>query len=163
MHICIFLKNEVVLYTWLMICFFPQLFFLAIKIVSSKTILCGTLTDTWKCRRECGRKWVNKFSPAPASVSLMPPMREPEAPQNLDNEYLFQDKNSIKRYWSSLVAQRVKDLVPSLQCLGLLLWCRFSLWSRNFHMPQAQLKEKKKNKVRVARIIVNYHLSKISG
>ena len=42
----------------------------------------------------------------------------------------------------SCVAQHVKDLVLSLQRLGLLLWCRFDSWPRNFHMPQAWPKKK---------------------
>jgi len=43
---------------------------------------------------------------------------------------------------SSLVAQKVKDLALSLQWFGLLLWCKFNPWLRNFHRPQAQPKEK---------------------
>ena len=35
------------------------------------------------------------------------------------------------------MAQWVKDLVLSLLQLGLLLWCRFDPWQRNFHMPWA--------------------------
>ena len=34
---------------------------------------------------------------------------------------------------SSLVAQQVKDQELSLQQLGLLLWCGFNPWSRNFY------------------------------
>ena len=34
------------------------------------------------------------------------------------------------------MAQWVKDLV-SLQWLGLLLWCRFDPWPRNFHISRA--------------------------
>ena len=41
---------------------------------------------------------------------------------------------------SSLVAQWVKDLVLSLQQLGLLLWHRFDPWPRNFCMLWAQPK-----------------------
>ena len=33
------------------------------------------------------------------------------------------------------MAQQVKDLVLSLQQLGLLLWYRFDPWPGNFHMP----------------------------
>ena len=40
------------------------------------------------------------------------------------------------------VAQYVKDLVLSLQWLGLLLWRRFNPWSRNCHMLQALPKKK---------------------
>ena len=36
---------------------------------------------------------------------------------------------------SSPVAQWVKDPALSLQQLGLLLWCRFDLWPRSFHVP----------------------------
>ena len=45
--------------------------------------------------------------------------------------------------WISLVAQWVKDLVLSLMQLWSLLWHRFDLWPRNFHMPWAWPKEKK--------------------
>ena len=37
---------------------------------------------------------------------------------------------------SSFVVQWVKDLVLSLQWLGLLLWCRFDPLPRKFHMLQ---------------------------
>ena len=46
---------------------------------------------------------------------------------------------------SSLVAQRVND--PALLLLWLrrsLPWHRFDAWPRNFHMPQAQPKKKRK-------------------
>ena len=36
----------------------------------------------------------------------------------------------------SLVAQKVKDLVVSLQQLRSLLWYGFNPWPGNFHMPQ---------------------------
>ena len=36
--------------------------------------------------------------------------------------------------WSSLVAQRVKDLALSLMWLWLLLWCGFDPWPGNFHV-----------------------------
>ena len=42
------------------------------------------------------------------------------------------------------MAQQVKDLVLSLQQLGLLLWYRFDPWPGNFHMPQVQPKKKKR-------------------
>ena len=32
------------------------------------------------------------------------------------------------------MAQQVKDLVLSMLWLGLLLWCTFDPWPRNFHM-----------------------------
>ena len=38
----------------------------------------------------------------------------------------------------SLVAQQVKDLMLSLQWLGLLLWHGFDPWPGNFHMPWVQ-------------------------
>ena len=41
-------------------------------------------------------------------------------------------KMKSSKSWSSLVAQRVKDLVPMLW-LGLLLWCKFSPWPGNYH------------------------------
>ena len=46
----------------------------------------------------------------------------------------------------SLVAQWVKDPVLSLLWLGLILWCRFNAWPRNFHMPWVQPKKLKKKK-----------------
>ena len=50
-------------------------------------------------------------------------------------------------YWKisnmcSLVAQQVKDLKLSLLSLRSLLWCRFSPWPGNFHMPQMQVEKK---------------------
>ena len=45
------------------------------------------------------------------------------------------------------MAQQLKDLVLSLQHLGLLLWCRFNPWPRNFHMSQAWQKKKKEVKI----------------
>ena len=44
------------------------------------------------------------------------------------------------------MAQQVKDLVLSLQQLGLLLKHRFHLSPKNFHIPQAWPKKKKKKK-----------------
>ena len=35
-----------------------------------------------------------------------------------------------------VVLPGIKDLALSLQWLGLLLWCRFNPWPRNFHLPQ---------------------------
>ena len=35
------------------------------------------------------------------------------------------------------MAQQIKDPALSLLWLGLLLWCRFSPWPRNFCMPSA--------------------------
>ena len=54
----------------------------------------------------------------------------------------------ISKNWirSSLVAQRVKDPVLLLHWLGSLLWHRFSHWLGNFHMPQAQPKEREGRK-----------------
>ena len=43
------------------------------------------------------------------------------------------------------MAQRVKDLVLSLLWVRLLLWCRFSPWPGNFHMPQVRQKNKRLN------------------
>ena len=48
---------------------------------------------------------------------------------------------------SSLMAKWVKDLMLSLQQLGLLLWHGFDPWPVNFHMPQTwpgKRKEKKR-------------------
>ena len=42
------------------------------------------------------------------------------------------------------MVQWVKDLVLSLQRLGLLLWCRFDPWLRNFHMSQKNFFKLKK-------------------
>ena len=47
------------------------------------------------------------------------------------------------------MAQKVKDLVLSLQWLGSLLCCGFSPWPRNFHMPQAWPKKKKKSSKKI--------------
>ena len=52
----------------------------------------------------------------------------------------------------SSVVQRVRDLALSLW-LGLLLWHRFHPWPRNFHMPQAQTKKKKKNHFYINKIL----------
>ena len=43
--------------------------------------------------------------------------------------------------WSSIVTQQIKNMV-SLQWVKSLLWHRFSLWPKNFHMPQAWRKNK---------------------
>ena len=45
------------------------------------------------------------------------------------------------------MVQCVKNLALSLQWLGLLLWCGFDPWPKNFHMPQAQ-PEKESERVR---------------
>ena len=39
-------------------------------------------------------------------------------------------------YWRSLVVHQVKDLLMSLQWLGLLLWHMFDPWLGNFHVLQ---------------------------
>ena len=44
------------------------------------------------------------------------------------------------------MAQKVKNMVLSLQCLGSLLWHRFDPWPRNFYMLLAQPKTKQKQK-----------------
>ena len=44
------------------------------------------------------------------------------------------------------MAQQVKDLVLSLQQLGLLLWRGFDPWPRNFHILQEGERKKKKKK-----------------
>ena len=49
------------------------------------------------------------------------------------------------KHWSSLVAHQVKDPVLSLLWLWLQLWCGFNPWPRNFYMPWAWPKKKKKN------------------
>ena len=43
-----------------------------------------------------------------------------------------------KRDQGSLVIQWFKNLALSLQWLMLLLWCKFSPWPGNFHMPWVQ-------------------------
>ena len=53
----------------------------------------------------------------------------------------------MKLYWSSPVAQWVKDLASSLPWLRLFLQHRFNLWPRDFHTLQLWLKRKKINKV----------------
>ena len=60
---------------------------------------------------------------------------------------------SLRKSWSSLVAQWVKDLALSalsLQQLRLLLWCWFDIWLGNFHVqqvcsPPPPKKERKEN------------------
>ena len=44
-------------------------------------------------------------------------------------------------FWSSLVAQRVKDLVLLMLWLQSQLWHRFHHWPRNFCMPQTRPKQ----------------------
>ena len=61
----------------------------------------------------------------------------------LDSIPQFSERGSWRV--SSLVAQRIKDLVLSLLCLWLLLWCGFDPWLGNFHMPGAQTKKTKQN------------------
>ena len=50
-------------------------------------------------------------------------------------------------FWSSLVAEQVKDLTLSL------LWHGFDLWPQNFSMPQAQTKNKKIKRIFISEII----------
>ena len=40
----------------------------------------------------------------------------------------------------------VKELAFSLQQLGSMLWHRFDLWPRNFHMPEAWKKQERKKR-----------------
>ena len=54
-------------------------------------------------------------------------------------------KNKLKK-GSFLAAQWVKNLALLLQQLGLLLWCSFDPWPRNFHMLQVQQKKNQKTK-----------------
>ena len=49
-------------------------------------------------------------------------------------------QNTIRR--SSLVAHQVEDRALPLQPLRSLLWCGFSSWPRDFHMPSVQQKKK---------------------
>lgn len=58
---------------------------------------------------------------------------------------------------SSLVARRVKDRVLLPLCLGLLLWCRFHPWPRNFRSPWGcppRPKRQKKKKVKALKKMV---------
>ena len=50
------------------------------------------------------------------------------------------EKEKKNQFWSSLVAQQVKDPMLLLQQFGSLLWFEFSPWPGNFHMPPAQPK-----------------------
>lgn len=57
---------------------------------------------------------------------------------------------SVHSFWSSLVAPCVKDLILSLQRLGLLPWRGFEPWPRNFPYALGSAKnnlkiKKKKN------------------
>ena len=45
------------------------------------------------------------------------------------------------------MVQQVKDLVLSLQQLGLLLWRGFDPWPRNFHILQEGERKKKKKRM----------------
>ena len=45
---------------------------------------------------------------------------------------------------SSPVVQQAEDQALSLQWLKWLLWGGFDPWPRNFHVPQAQIKRKKR-------------------
>ena len=49
-------------------------------------------------------------------------------------------------WWSSLVTKWVKDVVLSLQQLGLLLWHGFNPWPWNVHMPGKQEEKKERRK-----------------
>ena len=65
-------------------------------------------------------------------------------------KYTFRKLN-ISKYTtcgSSLVAQQVKGSVLSMQWLRSLLWWGFDPWPRNFHVPRAWPKKKKKKKFR---------------
>lgn len=50
-------------------------------------------------------------------------------------------ENPQAKFWSSLVAQWIKDPVLSLPMLELLLWCVFNTWPGNFHMQWERLKK----------------------
>ena len=45
------------------------------------------------------------------------------------------------------MVQQVKDLVLTLQWLGLLLWCEMGPWPGNFHMPRVRPKNQTKSKL----------------
>ena len=47
-------------------------------------------------------------------------------------------------FWSSLVAQQVKNPALSLLQLDSLLWHRFNPWPKNFHIMWSWSKKKKK-------------------
>ena len=66
-------------------------------------------------------------------------------------------------FWNSLLVQWVKDLVLSLQHLGLLLWHGFEPFPRNFHMlqawpPQKMFLHSLENETTHAEIILKLHL-----
>ena len=71
---------------------------------------------------------------------------------NIANYYRKANQNYNEQ--SSLVVQQVKDPALPLLWLGLLLWCRFDPWPRNFHMPWVQLKQTNKQKT-----AMRYHLT----
>ena len=61
--------------------------------------------------------------------------------------------------------QRVKDLVLSLQWLGLLLWHGFNPWPRNFHTPWVrppQKKDRQKEETSKLNFIGRYNLYTIN-
>ena len=61
---------------------------------------------------------------------------------NFHESYLFKNKKTR----SSLVTQKVKDLVLPLLWLGSLLWFGLDPWPRNFCMLWQGPKKKKKKK-----------------
>ena len=65
--------------------------------------------------------------------------------------------SKVQRNRSSLVLQQVKNLVLSLQQLGLLLWQEFYPWPRIFHTSWSQLptptKKKKKYKEIILKVV----------
>ena len=64
-------------------------------------------------------------------------------PRSLLFKSLIQKKFNLKssQLRSSLLAQRIKDPMLSLQWLGWLLWHGFNPWPRNFHTPRVRPKE----------------------
>ena len=62
---------------------------------------------------------------------------------------------------SSLVAQRVKDPVLSLQLFGSLLWCGFDPRPGNFCMPWAWPPQKKKKRINLVSVYLSFPIYEI--
>ena len=89
-----------------------------------------------------GRKLTDIINNDHENVKYLPGHKLPENVVRLgDEKYIWLILKVM--LGGSLVSQRVKDLVLSLQWLGPRLWCRFSPWPRNFHMPQVRTPKKR--------------------
>ena len=78
--------------------------------------------------------WRRPAATAPSRPLAWEPQKAKGAAQRKRKKKKKKKKklNHTKEWRSSLGTQQVKDPPLSLQWLGLLLWCRFSPWPRNF-------------------------------